>query len=70
MPFLSTVVIGQYIARDRTIKGNRIDRYMDNHQEALNAGVVLDGLDRGLKISVRTKQDSQYGLFGRLKTIR
>ena len=44
IPLGSTVVIdGQgYIAEDigGAIKGNRIDRYMDNHQEALNAGVV------------------------------
>ena len=37
------VIDGQeYIAEDigGAIKGNRIDRYMDNHQEALNAGIV------------------------------
>ncbi len=44
IPLGSTVVIDgqEYIAEDigGAIKGNRIDRYMDNHQEALNAGVV------------------------------
>lgn len=44
IPLGSTVVIDgqEYIAEDigGAIKGNRIDRYMDNHQEALNAGIV------------------------------
>ena len=44
IPLGSVVIIDgqEYIAEDigGAIKGNRIDRYMDNHQEALNAGVV------------------------------
>ena len=44
IPLGSTVVINgqEYIAEDigGAIKGLRIDKYMDNHQEALNAGVV------------------------------
>jgi 3D (Asp-Asp-Asp) domain-containing protein len=44
IPLGSTVVIDgeEYIAEDigGAIKGLRIDKYMDNHQEALNAGVV------------------------------
>lgn len=44
IPLGSTVVIDgqEYIAEDigGAIKGNRIDRYMDNHQDALNAGIV------------------------------
>ncbi len=44
IPLGSTVIIDgqEYIAEDvgGAIKGNRIDKYMDSHQEALNAGVV------------------------------
>jgi len=44
IPLGSTVVIDgqEYIAEDvgGAIRGLRIDKYMDNHQEALNAGVV------------------------------
>lgn len=44
IPLGSTVVIDgqEYIAEDigGAIKGNRIDKYMNSHQEALNAGVV------------------------------
>ena len=44
IPLGSTLIIdgNEYIAEDigGAIKGNRIDRYMDNHQEALNAGIV------------------------------
>lgn len=44
IPLGSTVIIGdqEYIAEDvgGAIKGLRIDKYMDSHQEALNAGVV------------------------------
>lgn len=44
IPLGSTVVIDgkEYIAEDigGAIKGLRIDKYMDNHQEALNAGIV------------------------------
>ena len=44
IPLGSIVIIDghEYIAEDigGAIKGLRIDKYMDNHQEALNAGVV------------------------------
>ncbi len=44
IPLGSTVVIDgkEYIAEDigGAIKGLRIDKYMDNHQEALDAGIV------------------------------
>lgn len=44
IPLGSTVIIGdqEYIAEDvgGAIKGLRIDKYMDSHYEALNAGIV------------------------------
>lgn len=53
IPLGSTVVIDgeEYIAEDigGAIKGLRIDKYMDNHQEALNAGIVQAEVWIGVK---------------------